>query len=140
MDWTVRTVPLFRDGRLTGKNCFLCSISHKKLGCLHSDLDIHFPFRLMTLPSYLIILDTLIHKVPVTTTADHRLFFHSFSEKIRLDILSESSARQRIHMKHQALFSSKDKSKKIKVLSAAILLGCSCQYHPKSVGTKALAE
>ena len=28
-----------------------------------------------------------------------------------LDISSESSARQRIHMKYQALFSSKEKSK-----------------------------
>ena len=31
---------------------------------------------------------------------------------IRLDISCESSARQRIHMKYQALFSLKDKSKK----------------------------
>ena len=38
-----------------------------------------------------------------------------FSEKIRPDILCKSSARQRIHMKHQALFSSKDKSKKNKM-------------------------
>ena len=42
------------------------------------------------------------------------MIFHSFSEKIRLDISCESSARQRIHMKHQVLFSSKDKSKKLK--------------------------
>ena len=34
-----------------------------------------------------------------------------------------SSARQRIHMKHQGLVSSKDKSKKIKESSVAILLG-----------------
>ena len=33
---------------------------------------------------------------------------------IRLDVSGESSARQRIHMKNQALFSSKDKSKKLK--------------------------
>ena len=38
------------------------------------------------------------------------LFF--FSEKIRLDASSESAARQRILIKNQALFSSKDKSKK----------------------------
>ena len=31
---------------------------------------------------------------------------------MRLDISSESSARQRIHMKRQALFPSKDKIKK----------------------------
>ena len=35
-------------------------------------------------------------------------------EKSRLDVSSESSARQRIHMKNQALFSLKDKSKKLK--------------------------
>ena len=37
--------------------------------------------------------------------------FHCFSEKIRLDVSSESSAGKRIHMKNQALFSSKHKSK-----------------------------
>ena len=36
---------------------------------------------------------------------------------------SAKRARQRIHMKHQALFSSKDESKKYKVSAAAILLG-----------------
>ena len=35
--------------------------------------------------------------------------FSFFSEKIRLDVSSESSARQRIHMNNQVLFSSKDK-------------------------------
>ena len=34
--------------------------------------------------------------------------------KIRLDVSSESSARQRIHMKNQALFSLKYKGKKLK--------------------------
>ena len=32
--------------------------------------------------------------------------------KIRLDVSYESSATQRIHMKHQVLFSSKDRCKK----------------------------
>ena len=50
----------------------------------------------------------------------HKYFFIFFSEKIRLDISCESSARQRIHIKNQALFSLKDKSKKIKMSSAAI--------------------
>ena len=47
------------------------------------------------------------------TAADdiHKYFFHCFSEKIRLNVSSESSARQNIHMKNQASFSSKDKSK-----------------------------
>ena len=69
--------------------------------------------------------------MPVTTAVDDSLdFFHCFSEKKKLDVSRESyakiildisfefSARQRIHMKHQALFSSKEK----KVSSAAIFL------------------
>ena len=54
-------------------------------------------------------------KAPITDT--HKYFFIVFlffSDKIRLDVSSESSAGQRIHTKHQALFSSKDKSKKLK--------------------------
>ena len=55
-------------------------------------------------------------KALITTAADdiHKYFFIVFSEKIRLDVSCESSARQRIHSKHQVLFSSKDKSKKLK--------------------------
>ena len=64
-------------------------------------------------------------KVAITTAADniHKDFFHCFSEKIRLDVSSESSARQRIHMKNQALFSSKDKSKKLKCCLLQFLFG-----------------
>ena len=40
--------------------------------------------------------------------------FSLFFRGKRLDVSSESSARQRTRMKHQALFSSKDKSKKLK--------------------------
>ena len=40
-----------------------------------------------------------------------------------LDVSSESSARQRIHMKHQALFSWKDKSKKLKCRLLQFLFG-----------------
>ena len=43
-----------------------------------------------------------------------QILFHCFSEKIRLGVSSESSAMQRIHIKNQALFSSKDKSKTLK--------------------------
>ena len=53
----------------------------------------------------------------------HKYLFHCFSEKIRLDISSESSARQRIHMKYQALFSPKDKSKKLKCHLLQFLFG-----------------
>ena len=65
--------------------------------------------------------NTLTLKAPVTTAADdvHKYFSIVVSEKIRLDVSSESSARQRIHMKNQDLFSSKDKSKRS---SAAIFV------------------
>ena len=54
-------------------------------------------------------------KAPITTAADDiHNFFHCFSEKTRVEVSSQSSARQRIHMKNQALLSSKDKSKKLK--------------------------
>ena len=48
---------------------------------------------------------SLILKAPVTTAADdiHKYFFIVFQRKLRLDVSSESSARQRIHLKHQAL-------------------------------------
>ena len=48
---------------------------------------------------------------------------HCFLEKIRLDVSSESSARQRIHIKSQALFSWKDKSKKLKCRLLQVLFG-----------------
>ena len=62
-------------------------------------------------------------KALITTAADdiHK-YFSLISEKIRLDVSSESSARQRIHLKHQASISSKDKNKKIKMSSAAIFV------------------
>ena len=40
-----------------------------------------------------------------------------------LDVSCESSARQRIHMKNQALFSSKDKSKELKCRLLQFLFG-----------------
>ena len=45
-------------------------------------------------------------KAPIRTAADdiHKYFSLFFREK-RLDVSCESSARQRIHMKNQALFS-----------------------------------
>ena len=63
--------------------------------------------------------------MPVTTAADdiHKYFFVCFSEKIRLGVSSESSARQRIHMKNQALFSLKDKSRKLKCHLLQFLFG-----------------
>ena len=65
---------------------------------------LYFPVKYLTL------------KAPITTAADDILkYFHCFFlVEIRLDVLSESSARQRIHLKYQALFSWKDKSEKLK--------------------------
>ena len=42
---------------------------------------------------------------------------------MRLDVSSESSARQRIYMENQALFSSKDKSKNLKCQMLQFLFG-----------------
>ena len=63
-------------------------------------------------------------KAPITTAADdiHKIVSF-FSEKIRRDVSSESSARQWIHLKHKALFSSKDRSKKLKCGLLQFLLG-----------------
>ena len=54
--------------------------------------------------------NALTLKAPITTAADHiHIYcFHCLPEKIRLDVSSDSSARQRIYLKYQALFSSKD--------------------------------
>ena len=52
------------------------------------------------------------------TTVLNIFFSLFFQKKIRPDISCESTARQRIHMKHQTLVSSNDKSE-----NAAILLG-----------------
>ena len=61
--------------------------------------------------------------------ADDTLIFFNFLKKIRLEVLSESSAKQRIHMKSQVLFSLKKKKKKKKMKkylwmsSAAVVIG-----------------
>ena len=64
----------------------------------------------------------LTPKVPITTAADdiHKYLFIVFQKK--LDLMFQVNPRQRIHMKNQALFSSKDKSEKIKMSSAAIFV------------------
>ena len=64
--------------------------------------------------------------MPITTAADdiHKHVSIVFQRKIRLDVSSESSPRQRIHMKNQASFSSKYKSKNLKMSSAAIFVWC----------------
>ena len=62
-------------------------------------------------------------KAPITTAADDIKNFHCFSDKIRIDVSCEYSARQRIHMKNQALFSLTDKSKTLKCLPLQLLFG-----------------
>ena len=59
----------------------------------------------------------------VSDSGPHGPLVYSFSEKIRLDVSSESSAWQRIHMKNQGLFSSADKSKKLKCRLLQFLFG-----------------
>ena len=51
--------------------------------------------------------------MPIKTAADDslKIVFNVFVEKIRHNVSCESSARQRIHMKHHAIFSAKDKIK-----------------------------
>ena len=57
------------------------------------------------------------------TAADDSLEYFSklLTVKIRLDISCKSSARLRIHMKHQSLFSSKDKRKKKEKRNKSVL-------------------
>ena len=66
-------------------------------------------------------------KAPITTAEDdiHKyfLFVFVFFREIRLYVSSESSARQGIHLKHQASFSSKDKSKNLKCRLLQYLFG-----------------
>ena len=50
------------------------------------------------------------------------LFFFFSSEKIKLGITGESSARQMIQMKCQVLFFLKNNLKKFKMLSAAVVI------------------
>ena len=78
--------------------------------------------------AFCLMLNVLTLKAPITTAADDihiykEIFFHRFSEKIRLDASSESSAKQKIHMIYQGLFSSKDKSKKLKCRLLQFLFG-----------------
>ena len=51
-------------------------------------------------------------KAPITTAAvdSHKYLFIVFSEKIRLGVPSESSARQRVHMKKSSLIFFKRKN------------------------------
>ena len=62
-------------------------------------------------------------KAPITAAADdiHEYFFIVLLEKIKLDVSSESSAE--VYLKYQALFSLKDKSKKLKCHLLQFLFG-----------------
>ena len=65
-------------------------------------------------------------KAPITTAADdiHKYVFIVFLRK--LDLIFQVNpllGRQRIHMKNQALFSTKNKSKKLKYRQLQFLFG-----------------
>ena len=85
-------------------------------------------------------LNILTLEVPITTAADDSLIFIVFLKKEEdlhktsslIDISCEFFARQRIHIKHQVLFSSKakDKSKKEKINKSVVY--CSFAWLLKS--------
>ena len=58
------------------------------------------------------VLLTLSLKCHTKITADNSLIFYFYLlKKIRLDLLGESSAKQRIHMKYQVFFALKNNEK-----------------------------
>ena len=63
--------------------------------------------------------------MPITTAADgiHKYFFIVFQRKLDLIFHVNPLPRQRIHMKNQALFSSKDISKQLKCCLLQFLFG-----------------
>ena len=62
-------------------------------------------------------------KCQTKTAADNILLFYSYlSKKRRLDVSCESSAKQRIHLKHQVSFSLKNNEKYLWMLSAAVVI------------------
>ena len=56
---------------------------------------------------------------------DTSIFYFHLSKKIKLDVSCESSAKQRIHMKHQGLFSLKNEKVFMNVVC------CSCDWRFK---------
>ena len=74
--------------------------------------------------------------MPVTTAADdiHEYFFIVF--QIKYDLMFQVN-RQRIHMKNQALFSSKDKSKKLKCRLLQFLFGALLGLNDKTLPKEA---
>ena len=64
-------------------------------------------------------------KAPSKIAADDTsIFFNIYlTKKIKLDVSWESSAKQRIHMKYQVLFSLKNNEKLLKTVVCCILIG-----------------
>ena len=89
-------------------------------------------FRIMSAKIFIDVFLTL--KVPITTAADdiHKYFFIVFQKKLDLMFQFNSFARQMIHMKNQALFSLKDKSKKIKCCLLQFLFGALTVFQTRS--------
>ena len=78
-------------------------------------------------------LDSLTYKAPNKNCSRRHFyfFFLLLSKKIRLDVLCESSAKQRIHLKHQVLLSLKNNEK---IFMNAVC--CSRDWLFKSIHTK----
>ena len=70
-------------------------------------------------------LQSLTLKAPskICSRRHSKIYIYYFSEKTSLDIPCESSAWQTIHMKCQDLFSTENKKKNPKLLSALVVIG-----------------
>ena len=73
-------------------------------------------------------LPILTFKALIITASDnilkHFFFLFIFSKHISLNISCELNAKKRIHMKHQDLFSLKNKKKKNRILTASNFVWC----------------
>ena len=96
--------------------------SEQGLHCLHNTLKeasgLKKRLKLHVFPY------NLTHKAPTKIAAgDILIFYFHLSKKMRLDFSCESSARQRIHLKHQVSFSLKNNEK---ILRNVVC--CSCDW------------
>ena len=86
-------------------SCFL-SVINKLLNCQSTVKNV--------ITCYILFNNVLTLKAPNKMATDDILIFYCcLSKKIRLDFSCESSAQQRIHLKHQVLFSLKNNEKNI---------------------------
>ena len=122
-NWTQIVVFDIRDKSLLRLQELKCTEKNRK--CVQSMFFIREHFEISVFKIY----QELTSINPYLTRQSQlqqRTFINSFSEKTRLDILCESSAWQRIQMKHHALFSSKDKSTHTKKKKYSVICCTSC--------------